>query len=156
MPSLNQDLKARSHTFTAFHKWAIAIHNSPTDVPMERLYPVRAVLLRGDRLQNPDAKILTNSLLAATLNLMEITHLSSEGQVIIPEALRAAHHWEAGQELVAIDVGDGVLLKPKKPFPETTLTQVAGCLKYQGTPKSLDQLEEAIHQGVMEQWRDRS
>ncbi|PSB17145.1 AbrB family transcriptional regulator [filamentous cyanobacterium CCP1] len=86
---------------------------------------------------------------------MEVTRLSSQGQVVIPAALRAVHHWEAGQELVAIDVGDGILLKPKKPFPETTLAQVAGCLKYQGTPKSLDELENAICQGVMEQWHDR-
>ena len=80
--------------------------------------------------------------------------MSSQGQVTIPKALRAAHHWEAGQELIAIDVGDGILLKPK-PFQETTLDQVAGCLKYRGTP-NLDELEDAILQGVMKQWRDRS
>jgi len=87
---------------------------------------------------------------------MEVTRLSSKGQVIIPEALRAAHNWEAGQELVAIDVGNGILLKLKKPFPETTLDQVAGCLKYRGKPKSLDEIEDAIRQGVMEYWHDRS
>jgi bifunctional DNA-binding transcriptional regulator/antitoxin component of YhaV-PrlF toxin-antitoxin module len=87
---------------------------------------------------------------------MELTHLSSQGQVIIPQTLRAAHHWEAGQELMAIDFGDGILLKPKKPFPETTLAQVAGCLKYRGKPKALDELEDAIRQGVLEQWNDRS
>lgn len=86
---------------------------------------------------------------------MEITRLSSKGQVIIPKALRAAHRWEAGQELIAIDVGDGILLKPKQPFQETTLEQVAGCLKYRGKPKSLDELENAICQGIMEQWHDR-
>jgi AbrB family looped-hinge helix DNA binding protein len=86
---------------------------------------------------------------------MEVTRLSSKGQVIIPKALRTAHRWETGQALVAIDVGDGILLKPKKPFPETTLTQAAGCLKYQGNPKSLEDFEDAIRQGVMEQWHDR-
>jgi bifunctional DNA-binding transcriptional regulator/antitoxin component of YhaV-PrlF toxin-antitoxin module len=69
---------------------------------------------------------------------MEVTRLSSQGQITIPEALRAAHHGEVGQELVAIDVGDGILLKPKKPFPETTLAQVAGCLRYKGKPKGRD------------------
>lgn len=87
---------------------------------------------------------------------MEVTRLSSKGQVIIPKNLRTAHHWEVGQELIVIDVGDGILLKPKKPFPETTLDQVAGCLKYSGKPKSLDELEDAIRQGVTEQWHDRS
>lgn len=46
------------------------------------------------------------------------------------------------QELIAIDVGNGILLKPKKPFQETTLEQVAGCLKYRGP--NLDELEGAI------------
>jgi bifunctional DNA-binding transcriptional regulator/antitoxin component of YhaV-PrlF toxin-antitoxin module len=87
---------------------------------------------------------------------MELTRLLSKGQVIIPKALCAAHHWEAGQELIAINVGDGILLKSKKPFPGTTLAQVAGCLKYRGSPKSLDELEDAIRLGVLEQWHDRS
>lgn len=86
---------------------------------------------------------------------MEITRLSSKGQVIIPKPLRAAHRWEPGQELIAIDVGDGILLKPKKPFQETALAEVAGCLKYQGKPKSLDEMENAIQQGIMEHWHDR-
>jgi bifunctional DNA-binding transcriptional regulator/antitoxin component of YhaV-PrlF toxin-antitoxin module len=87
---------------------------------------------------------------------MEVTRLSSEGQIPIPRTLRAAHKWQSGQELVAIDVGDGILLKPKKPFPETTLDRVAGCLRYRGQPKSLDEIENAISQGLMEQWHGRS
>jgi AbrB family looped-hinge helix DNA binding protein len=81
---------------------------------------------------------------------MKTTKMSSKGQVIIPKALREIYHWEEGQELIAIDMGDGILLKPKKPFPETTLDQVAGCLKYQGTPKSLEDIEDAIRQGLEE------
>ncbi|GAA6618204.1 hypothetical protein NUACC26_040150 [Scytonema sp. NUACC26] len=53
---------------------------------------------------------------------MEITKISDEGQVIIPEPLRKSHGWEAGQELIAIDMGDGILLKPKKPFSLSCLT----------------------------------
>lgn len=82
---------------------------------------------------------------------METTRLSSKGRVIISKALRNAHHWEAGQELIAIKVGDGILLKPKKPFSETRLKDVAGCLKYRGKPKSLDEMEDAIRQGVTAQ-----
>ncbi|MDY7015752.1 MAG: AbrB/MazE/SpoVT family DNA-binding domain-containing protein [Cyanobacteriota bacterium] len=85
---------------------------------------------------------------------MEMTHLSSQGQVFIPEELRLARRWKAGQELIAIDVGDGILLKPKKPFDETTLGQVAGCLKYRGQPKTLDELESAVGEGILEQWHD--
>jgi AbrB family looped-hinge helix DNA binding protein len=87
---------------------------------------------------------------------MEIIKVSKEGQVIIPEQLRKSHGWETGQELIVIDTGDGVLLKPKKPFAETTLNEVAGCLKYQGTPKSLDDMDDAIRQGVEESWHGGS
>ncbi|MFE4105790.1 AbrB/MazE/SpoVT family DNA-binding domain-containing protein [Almyronema epifaneia] len=87
---------------------------------------------------------------------MEVTRLSSKGQVFIPETLRTAHNWQVGQEFIAIEMGDGILLKPKKPFQETSLAQVAGCLKYSGSAKSLDELDDAIRQGVLEQWHDRS
>ncbi|MCP2727097.1 AbrB/MazE/SpoVT family DNA-binding domain-containing protein [Limnofasciculus baicalensis] len=85
---------------------------------------------------------------------MEITRLSSEGKLIIPQAMLDAHRWERGQELIVIDMGDGILIKPKKPFVETTLADVAGCLKYLGKPKSIQDLEEAIRLGVQEQWHD--
>ncbi len=53
------------------------------------------------------------------------------------------HNMEVTREQVIIP-------KPQKPFPETTLDQVAGCLKYSGKPKSLDELEDAIRQGATE------
>ncbi|NJN11732.1 MAG: AbrB/MazE/SpoVT family DNA-binding domain-containing protein [Richelia sp. SL_2_1] len=81
---------------------------------------------------------------------MEITKISKEGQVIIPEQLRKSHGWEVGQELIAIDMGDGILLKPKKPFLETKLADVAGCLKYQGTAKTIEEMDDAIRQGIEE------
>ncbi|WP_341526345.1 AbrB/MazE/SpoVT family DNA-binding domain-containing protein [Nostoc sp. UHCC 0302] len=87
---------------------------------------------------------------------MEIIKLSNEGQVIIPEVLRKAYGWEVGQELILIEMGDGILLKPKKLFPETSLDDVAGCLKYQGKPKTLEDMEDAIRQGAEELWHDYS
>jgi bifunctional DNA-binding transcriptional regulator/antitoxin component of YhaV-PrlF toxin-antitoxin module len=86
---------------------------------------------------------------------METTKLSSDGQVTIPQVLREIHQWQAGQEFVAIDTGDGILLKPKTPFVETTLEAVAGYLKYDGTPISLEEMEDAIRRGVEETWDDR-
>jgi hypothetical protein len=43
-----------------------------------------------------------------------------------------------------IDTGDGILLKPKKPFAKTTLNDVAGCLKYQGEAKTIEDMDDAI------------
>ncbi|MDZ7967305.1 MAG: AbrB/MazE/SpoVT family DNA-binding domain-containing protein [Nostoc sp. DedSLP03] len=87
---------------------------------------------------------------------MEITKLSLQGEVIIPQSLREAHQWEVGQEFIIIDMGDGILLKPKKLFPETKLDDVAGCLKYIGKPKTLEDMDNAIRQGVEESWHDCS
>lgn len=87
---------------------------------------------------------------------MEITKVSKEGKVIIPEVLLKASGWETDRELIAINMGDGILLKPKKPFAETTLDDVAGCLKYQGVPKSLEDMDIAICQGVEESWHGGS
>jgi AbrB family looped-hinge helix DNA binding protein len=96
------------------------------------------------------------ALIILQLNSMEITKLSSQGQVIIPQSLRDAHHWENGQEFLIIEMDDGIFLKPKKPFPETKIEDVAGCLKYQGEPKTLEDIEDAIRRGVEELWNDRS
>lgn len=85
---------------------------------------------------------------------METTKLSSKGQVIIPKPLRTAHHWIAGQEFAVFDTSEGVLLKPKSPFLETSIEEVASCLKYKGKPKTLDEMEQAIKDGIKEQFHD--
>jgi AbrB family looped-hinge helix DNA binding protein len=84
---------------------------------------------------------------------MEITKLSPQRQVIIPQSLREAHQWKVGQEFMIIDMGNGILLKPKKLLPETKLDDVAGCLKYQEKPKTLEDMDNAIRQGVEESQR---
>jgi len=85
---------------------------------------------------------------------METTKFSSKGQVIIPKPFRTAHRWEPGQELIVINSGDGVLLKPKVPFEETKIEDVGSCLRYTGETKSLDDMEQAIEQGVKGRFHD--
>ncbi len=86
---------------------------------------------------------------------MLTTKLSSKGQVIIPKEIRNRHHWEPGQELQAIDMDDGILLRPASPFPETTLREVASCLSYSGKAKTLEEMEEAIKKGAGSMRHDR-
>lgn len=86
---------------------------------------------------------------------MDTTTLSSKGQVIIPKRLRDAHEWEPGLEFVVIDTGDGVLLKPSKPFPATTLADVAGSLVYHGRPLTIEEMDEGIRKAVRESGDDR-
>ncbi len=85
---------------------------------------------------------------------METTKLSSKGQVIIPKPFRNAHQWEAGQELIVIDTGDGILLKPKTAFPETSIENVTSFLQYSGKAKSIEEMESAIQQGAKERFSD--
>ena len=83
---------------------------------------------------------------------MNTTRVSSKGQVIIPKPLRAAHHWETGQELVVVDVGNGILLKSKIPFDETNISDVASCLEFKGKSKSLEDMSAAIHKGIKDKF----
>ena len=83
---------------------------------------------------------------------MEITKLSNQGQITIPQRLIDQYYWEDGQELIIINLGDGILLKPKKTFPETKLDDVAGCLNYQGKAKTIEEMNQAIGKGIEELW----
>ena len=87
---------------------------------------------------------------------MTTTTLSSKGQIILPKHIREAHAWQAGLEFLVIDTGDGVLLKPKRPFTPTTLEDVAGCLAYTGTPKTIEEMDTAVSQAIAEAGHGRS
>ncbi|GAK52511.1 Asr3467 protein [Candidatus Moduliflexus flocculans] len=82
----------------------------------------------------------------------DTTRLTPQGQVALPESLRAAKHWEVGQEFLVMVVDDGIFLKPKPLFEPTTLEDVAGCLHYAGTPKTLIEMEHAIAEGVKQRY----
>jgi AbrB family looped-hinge helix DNA binding protein len=86
---------------------------------------------------------------------METTKLSSKGQVIIPKWLRDIYRWEAGLEFVVIDTGEGVLLKPNRPFDPTELKDVAGSLRYEGKALTVEEMEDGLRRGVREKWDDR-
>lgn len=85
---------------------------------------------------------------------METTRLSSKGQVIIPQAIRDAHHWQPGLDFTVIEMGDGILLKPTKAFKASTVQDVLGCTGYKGKKKTLKEMEEGIAQGVKQHDRD--
>jgi len=85
---------------------------------------------------------------------MDSIKLSSKGQVIIPKYIRSAYHWEPGQELILIDTGNGILLKPKAPFSESKLSEVAGCLHYAGIAKTVDEMDRAVAEGLKAQFND--
>lgn len=83
---------------------------------------------------------------------METSKLSSKGQIIIPKQVREAHHWRTGMEFVVESVGDGILLRPRKPFPPTQLEDGVGCAGYRGPVKSLAEMEQGVLEDVKRKW----
>jgi AbrB family looped-hinge helix DNA binding protein len=75
---------------------------------------------------------------------MNVVKLSSKGQLVIPATIRAAHQWQTGDEFIVEEVDQGLLLKPRKPFPEVDLEYVAGSLSYAGPAKTVDEMNEGL------------
>jgi AbrB family looped-hinge helix DNA binding protein len=79
---------------------------------------------------------------------LEKTRLSSKGQIIIPSAIRQAHGWHPGLEFTVEDREDGIVLRPCKRFGDTQLSDVVGCLGYDGPRKTLRDMEAGIAEGA--------
>lgn len=79
---------------------------------------------------------------------METTHLSSKGQIVIPQAVRQAHNWLPGLEFEVIDMDGSILLTPVKPYKPVSVKEVLGCVKYKGPRKSLQEMEDGIAKGA--------
>jgi bifunctional DNA-binding transcriptional regulator/antitoxin component of YhaV-PrlF toxin-antitoxin module len=80
---------------------------------------------------------------------VQITRLSTKGQIVMPRNIRESHSWPAGTEFEWKEVEGGVLLKPRRPFPGTTVDQVCGILKTpRGKRASLADMERAIESEV--------
>ena len=72
----------------------------------------------------------------------------NKGQIRIPKSIRSAHRWLPGTEFVIEDTGEGIILKPRKPFPPTRLEDGLGCAGYKGPAKTLAEMEEGIWQSI--------
>lgn len=72
------------------------------------------------------------------------TIVSTKGQVILPKVIRDRRHWDSGTKLVVEETDDGVLLRPIPLFKATSIAEVAGMLAYQGTAKSIEEMDDAV------------
>ena len=50
------------------------------------------------------------------------------------------------------ELADGIVLRPARSFAKTTVDQVFGSLKYNGPPKSIDDMNRAIDDGFRDTW----
>ncbi len=85
--------------------------------------------------------------------LIASSRLSSKGQVVIPKEVRQAQHWLEGQEITVISTPQGILLKPKSPFPPTSVAEVLARKKSYAAPAVPEsEWDERIAQSLREEW----
>ncbi|SCX31313.1 transcriptional regulator, AbrB family [Agrobacterium sp. DSM 25558] len=72
------------------------------------------------------------------------TTVSTKGQVILPKAIRQHRDWAAGTRLTVEETPDGVLLRRAPAFTPTRSEDVFGMLPFNGKPKTLEEMDEAI------------
>ena len=79
---------------------------------------------------------------------MQMTLMSSKGQVIIPKAMRDARQWRAGTRLEVTDTAEGLLLKPVQPQQKAALPQGLAAIRsriaYAGPTRSVEEINEAV------------
>ena len=80
---------------------------------------------------------------------MDTTRLSTKGQIILPKNIRDSRAWGPGTEFTVEETRDGILLRPARPFPDTDLAEVAGCLRSRRKSTTPAQLRAAIGREVM-------
>lgn len=83
---------------------------------------------------------------------MQLTSLSSKGQVIIPKAMREAHHWQAGTRLEVTNTAEGLLLRPVQARTKVSLPQGLAAIRariaYTGPVRSLAEMKDAVLQAA--------
>lgn len=87
---------------------------------------------------------------------METSKLSSKGQIVVPKAIRDALGWRPGLDLAIEKRDDCVVIRRRRRVPRRTVEEVAGSLKYDGPPVTLEDMDRAIEAELRERWRRKS
>ena len=86
---------------------------------------------------------------------METIKLSTKGQVVLPKAARDAHGLKPGAELAIDYSGDEIKLRPLRRAGAArtySVAEVAGFIKYDGPPISVEDMKRAIDEDVKRRW----
>jgi AbrB family looped-hinge helix DNA binding protein len=80
--------------------------------------------------------------------------ISSKGQLVLPKAVREAYGLTAGSEVNIESAGDAIVLKPlhKKDRRTYTIDEVAGFLKYDGPPVTVEDMERGVLEEARRKW----
>jgi AbrB family looped-hinge helix DNA binding protein len=86
---------------------------------------------------------------------MARTRLSAEGEITIPAGILERNGWAEGEEIDVETRGDTVVLRRpavKRLFPPTRLEDVIGCVRWDGPPAMLDEMDASIGKAAREMW----
>ena len=74
------------------------------------------------------------------------TTLTSKGQITLPKALRDDLHLKNGDKVAFEKTADGsYILRPRT----LDVRMLKGCIKYNGPPKTLEEIQEGIIRGAL-------
>lgn len=83
---------------------------------------------------------------------LKTTVLSTKGQVVLPAAVRAECNWRPGTRL-NVEVKGGVVTLSAAPlFKPTTFDEVSGCLRYDGPPISVEEMNERFKEAFRREY----
>lgn len=72
------------------------------------------------------------------------TRMSDKGQVVVPKSLRDLKGWLPGTDLEVIDLGEGIMLRPRRHAPALTVDEAVGkfraLYRHVGPPVPVEQL----------------
>jgi AbrB family looped-hinge helix DNA binding protein len=80
---------------------------------------------------------------------MDITRLSTKGQIIVPKDIRTSRAWGPGTKFTVEETADGIVLRAAARFAPTELEQVSGCLRSNRKAKAPAEMRAAIDGEVM-------
>ena len=85
------------------------------------------------------------------------TRVSDKGQVVVPKALRDLKGWCSGTDLEAVDVAEGVLLRPRPTKKGLSVDEAVARLRklyvHQGPPVALTEMKEAAAEEAAERYQ---
>lgn len=85
---------------------------------------------------------------------MARVHVNEDGAITLPEDVLTSTGWTEGMELEVESHGGVVIIRPARPFPPKTVDEVFGCLKWQGPPVTIEEMDEGVKRAAREMWRD--
>jgi antitoxin component of MazEF toxin-antitoxin module len=85
---------------------------------------------------------------------MQTVLLSHDRKIAIPETICEAYHLTIGQTLEIELTSQGILLKNAANLPKISINDLIGCTGYQGESKTLEEIDKAIEEGIVAEWKN--